>query len=328
MKRFDRVLKVFGKSLTLCYHAHGLNEATARNKSSKEISITIDSEILKANLMRIPPAALLVLFIAAPSFAQSASYSFDNFDTRAGVHVYTEPARPIVSRKSRRSSKSDSSKTNATNEPASTIQKSLVQPTIMTFNVAAANADVSALRGFTTGSPQVDGYLIDSGKTNGVDPLLIYSVMHQESSFKSHAVSPKGARGLMQLMPGTAVRYGVTNIFDPRQNIEGGARYLRFLLDHFDGDVNLALAGYNAGEGTVEKYGWRIPPYTETQEYVRRISQRYSLLRDPNAALYAPRLNSAQAARLLTKQAVPLAVYERTVATVRLPDGRLQLMSQ
>src|ERR1700737_161617 len=129
--------------------------------------------------------------------------------------------------------------------------------------------------------------------------------MHQESSFKSHAISPKGARGLMQLMPFTAMRYGVTNIFDPRQNIEGGARYLRFLLDHFDGDVNLALAGYNAGEGAVEKYGWRVPPYSETQEYVRRISRRYSLLRDPKAALYAPRLNAGQGCGLRDKQSIP-----------------------
>jgi soluble lytic murein transglycosylase-like protein len=175
---------------------------------------------------------------------------------------------------------------------------------------------------------QVDTYLIDSGTRNGIDPLLLYSIMHQESSFKSHAISPKGARGLMQLMPGTAMRYGVTNIFDPRQNIEGGARYVRFLLDLFDGDVDLTLAGYNAGEGAVQKYGWRIPPYSETQEYVRRISRRYSMLRDPNAALYATRISKNQLAQLQAKPAVPLTIYERSVSTVRLPDGRLQLMSQ
>jgi len=132
----------------------------------------------------------------------------------------------------------------------------------------------------------------------------------------------------MQLMPGTAIRFGVTNIFDPRQNIEGGARYLRFLLDRFDGDVNLALAGYNAGEGAVEKYGWQIPPYAETQEYVRRISLRYSLLRDPNAALYARPVNRTQLSRLQAKDPTPLTIYERTVSIVRLPDGTLQLMSQ
>ena len=155
---------------------------------------------------------------------------------------------------------------------------------------------------------------IDSGTRNGVDPLLLYSVMHQESSFKSHALSPKGARGLMQLMPGTAARFGVTSIFDPRQNIEGGARYLRFLLDRFDGNVNLALAGYNAGEGAVEKYGWQIPPYAETQEYVRRISRRYSLIQDPNSALYAPRLNRSQVAKLQVQQPTPLAIRSTTPA--------------
>jgi soluble lytic murein transglycosylase-like protein len=168
----------------------------------------------------------------------------------------------------------------------------------------------------------------DAAKRNGIDPLLIYSVMHQESSFKSRAISPKGARGLMQLMPGTAVRFGVTNIFDPQQNIEGGSRYMKFLLDRFDGDLSLALAGYNAGEGAVEKYGFRIPPYAETQEYVRRISQRYNILRDPNAALYAPSLSRSQLAKLNAKQATPLTIYERSVLTVRLPDGRLQLMTQ
>jgi soluble lytic murein transglycosylase-like protein len=212
--------------------------------------------------------------------------------------------------------------------PAAATDSAKVTPTVLTYPPSALADGYSALHGYTTGSTEIDNYLINSGTNNGVDPLLLYSVMHQESSFKWHAVSPKGARGLMQLMPGTAARYGVANIFDPKQNIEGGARYMRFLLDRFDGDISLALAGYNAGEGAVEKYGWRIPPYAETQEYVRRISRRYDLLRDPNAALYAPRLSSAQIARLQNQQSLPLAIYERTVVTVRLPDGRLQLMSQ
>ena len=285
-------------------------------------------------MTRFPRAALLLLFISAPALAQSTAYSFDNFDTRNGVHVYVEPAKPRVpGPRSRRSSKTDASNktvaiqnaVNALDEPAS-----ILKPTVLAYDPLAtlATNDGSPLRGYTTGNAQVDGYLIDSGSRNGIDPLLLYSIMHQESSFKSQAISPKGARGLMQLMPGTAMRYGVTNIFDPRQNIEGGARYVRFLLDRFDGDVNLTLAGYNAGEGAVEKYGWRIPPYAETQEYVRRISRRYSLLRDPNAALYAPRLSTAQVAKLQGRQPVPLTIYERTVLTVRLPDGRLQLTSQ
>jgi soluble lytic murein transglycosylase-like protein len=146
--------------------------------------------------------------------------------------------------------------------------------------------------------------------------------MHQESSFKPRAMSNKGARGLMQLMPGTASRFGVTNIWDPKQNIEGGARYMRFLLDMFSGDVRLALAGYNAGEGAVMKYGNQVPPYSETREYVRRIGNRYSLIRDPEAVAKAGALPALQ------NDPTSLNVYERSVFMARLPDGRLQLVSQ
>jgi soluble lytic murein transglycosylase-like protein len=280
-----------------------------------------------------PHAAFLLLFISAPALAQSTAYSFDNFDTRNGVRVYVEPAKPQVTGRSRPSSWVDTSNQTAAKQNAVIAMDdpgSTLRPTVLTYDPLASpvtNAG-SPLRGFTTGSAQIDGYLVDAGTRNGIDPLLLYSIMHQESSFKSHAISPKGARGLMQLMPGTAMRFGVTNIFDPKQNIEGGARYVSFLLDRFDGDVSLTLAGYNAGEGAVEKYGWRIPPYAETQEYVRRISRRYSLLRDPNAAIYASRVSAAQLAKLQEKQPVPLTIYERTVLTVRLPDGRLQLTSQ
>jgi soluble lytic murein transglycosylase-like protein len=102
--------------------------------------------------------------------------------------------------------------------------------------------------------------------------------MSQESAFERGAISNKGASGLMQLMPATAARFGVTNIFDPKQNIYAGARYLRLLLDMFDGDVSLALAGYNAGEGAVKRYGYNVPPYPETINYVRKIRRRYHSL--------------------------------------------------
>ena len=179
-----------------------------------------------------------------------------------------------------------------------------------------------SLGGFTTGNSDVDNYIVESGKRNSVDPLLLYSIMHQESSFKPRAMSNKGARGLMQLMPGTASRFGVTNIWDPKQNIEGGARYMRFLLDLFSGDVQLALAGYNAGEGAVMKYRNQVPPYSETREYVRRIGNRYSLIRDPQAVAKASSLPAEQ------NDPTPLNVYERSVFMMRLPDGRLQLVSQ
>src|SRR5215203_2849941 len=150
----------------------------------------------------------------------------------------------------------------------------------------------SHLKGFSTGSPLIDSYIVDSSQRYAIDPLLIYSQMHQESSFKLRALSYKGASGLMQLMPATARRLGVTNIYDPKQNIEGGVKYMRMLLNMFSGDVNLALAGYNAGEGAVMKYGYQIPPYKETREYVRRISARYSAISNPSIARILPRVNN------------------------------------
>lgn len=129
---------------------------------------------------------------------------------------------------------------------------------------------------WTTGSRQVDGLIRFYGARYGVDPYLVYCVMHQESRFGAGAVSSKGAQGLMQLMPGTAARYGVTNPYDPAQNIMAGTRYLRDLLRLFNGRVDLALAGYNAGEGAVMKYGNRVPPYNETRNYVRIIGGRYN----------------------------------------------------
>ena len=131
-------------------------------------------------------------------------------------------------------------------------------------------------RHISSGNAVLDAMVYEAAARNGLDPCLILSVMRAESGFRGTAVSPKGASGLMQLMPATAARFGVKNIFDARENVLGGSLYLRWLLDRFNGDVRLALAGYNAGEGAVEFYGLRIPPFAETQNYVRTIYTRYS----------------------------------------------------
>ena len=129
---------------------------------------------------------------------------------------------------------------------------------------------------WSTGNQQIDELIRSNGKRYGVDPYLIYCVMNQESNFRATAVSGKGAQGLLQLMPDTAARYGVTNPYDPAQNIKAGTHYLKDLLTMFDGKIDLALAAYNAGEGTVMKYGNRVPPYQETKYYVRNITARYT----------------------------------------------------
>lgn len=137
---------------------------------------------------------------------------------------------------------------------------------------------------WTSGNPTIDQLIKLNGSRYGVDPYLVFLVIEQESRFHPRAVSPKGARGLMQLMPGTARRLGVKNSFDIAENIKGGTQYLRELMDMFGGQVNLVLASYNAGEGAVLKYGRNVPPYRETREYVKKIGKRYGLAaREPVA---------------------------------------------
>ena len=291
------------------------------------------------DMKKIPLVFALTILACASAYAQGspALYHFDNFDVRDGVRVIVPPAPAKFARgklkltartvNASAQSRSQASAQTPTQAPPQTARALRSSEVAYAPGPSLSMAESSALDGFSTGDVSVDRFIVESGSRNGVDPVLLYAIMHRESSFHRTAVSPKGARGLMQLMPGTAARFGVSNIFDPRQNIEGGARYVRFLLDTFDGDVRLALAGYNAGEGAVMKYGNRVPPYAETQEYVRRISERYELMRDPSTARRAPRVSRTQLAKLKATEPPPL-VYERSVSTVRMPDGKLRLVSQ
>jgi soluble lytic murein transglycosylase-like protein len=118
-----------------------------------------------------------------------------------------------------------------------------------------------------------------------VDPALLHAVVTVESGYNPRAKSPKGATGLMQLMPGTARQYGVSDIWDPLENLRGGARYLRALLGMFDNNLRLAIAAYNAGEGAVIRAGRAIPPYPETQAYVPRVLKFYEQYRSRRSGI-------------------------------------------
>jgi len=153
-----------------------------------------------------------------------------------------------------------------------------------------------------------DPFIERVARENGLSPGLIKAVALVESGFDPHAVSPKGARGLMQLMPVTAKQYGVTDAFDPLQNLRAGSTHLRHLLDQFDGDLTLALAAYNAGAGTVRRHGG-VPEYEETHEYLRRVKAR---------------MGSGAPIRLPRKAGVADARYQ-DVRLVRQADGSVLL---
>lgn len=292
--------------------------------------------------MKKPHLLILALCcLAASTYGQKTqSKTFDNFDRSQGVQVYLPPA-PIVAKTSSKKGKRGRGtklqvvvedklvkKTAQTGWTVAVTDGLAQRESLTTFGGSKLSMGSNiGLKGFTTGNPLHDAYIVESSRRNNIDPLLIYSQMHQESSFKIRATSYKGASGLMQLMPATAGRFGVTSIYDPKQNIDAGVRYMRWLLDTFKGDVVLALAGYNAGEGAVMKYGWNVPPYRETQEYVRRITSRYSAISDGRFIHTARRIDS-QSANLVQKESRPLTIYEPGVLTVTTADGKMMLMNQ
>jgi soluble lytic murein transglycosylase-like protein len=154
----------------------------------------------------------------------------------------------------------------------------------------------------TSGDRDLDLIIYRAGKQYGVDPRLIHAVIWQESKYKNEAVPHVGAQGLMQLMPATAKRFGCENPNDAESNVNAGVKYLRFLLKRFDGDIPLAVAGLDAGEGNVDKYEG-VPPFGETQNYVRIITGRYGKNYHP---VLAPE-EAASYFKLLPTQAHELA---------------------
>ena len=131
-----------------------------------------------------------------------------------------------------------------------------------------------------------DSYIMASATRHGIDPGLMKAMMHTESAFNPNARSPVGAQGLMQLMPATARRFKVSNAWNPAENIEGSAKYIAWLLKRFNNNVEFAVAGYNAGEGNVDKYRG-IPPFRETRNYVKSVMSRYHSLYKNDSGLSA-----------------------------------------
>jgi hypothetical protein len=274
-------------------------------------------------MKKIISLGICTLLFSVSALGQSRARVFDNFDTSKGVEVVKPTVTPIVK------NEANNSRIRASKQTMSVEDGVGLKKVKYTSSSKLIMGTSSSMSGYTTGDPDVDSYIVDSSRRYNIDPLLIYSQMHQESAFKKKARSHKGASGLMQLMPATARRFGVTNIYDPQQNIDAGVKYMRWLLNKFDGDVVLALAGYNAGEGAVMKYGNNVPPYRETRNYVQRITARYNQISNPNYARSVKQVTEKEIAKIEKKEKkTPLSLYERNVTAVKLPDGRMRLVSQ
>jgi soluble lytic murein transglycosylase-like protein len=190
------------------------------------------------------------------------------------------------------------------------IAETVVAPHVVGNEMPAAATPESV--DYSTG---IDAVVQRIAAEHSLSPQLIHSVIKVESNYNPHAVSSKGALGLMQLIPSTARRFGVSDAFNPIQNIQGGARYLRYLLDLFDGSYPLALAAYNAGEAAVARYGG-IPPFAETQNYVVLVRKQ---LEKAAAAKPVP----APAPAIEAKQTGPEHIVEEVQ-----PDGSVRYVSR
>ncbi len=167
--------------------------------------------------------------------------------------------------------------THLTNVPDATLSQRLTVLVEAEAPSAPAASATPTLTRAALASPEIRSLIDAAARAEHVEPAFIYAVMSAESAFNPAAISAKGAAGLMQLMPETATRYGVSDRLDPRASTFAGARYLHDLLDQFDGDKALALAAYNAGEAAVARYHSTIPPYAETLSYVPRVMALYQL---------------------------------------------------
>ena len=192
--------------------------------------------------------------------------------------------------------------------------RTIVVPSIPVRSRIAAEWNVTDVSSAAASIPDL---VEQTAREHEVDPALVHSLIQAESAYNPYALSPKGAQGLMQLMPATARRFGVRNVFDPKQNIEGGVKYLKYLTTLYPHDLRLTLAAYNAGEGAVAKYGNKIPPYRETENYVYNVGRRYGKARSSQQKKPA-----AAAVAAVPKAAAPPSA---PVESYLDRDGRLYL---
>ena len=240
-----------------------LNTGYAAERSDKLVG-NIEKDLLKAVALLHSGGTEVVKSPTAKASSKSKSNSIDLKDLEGlDLSVFTKPTKKRKKASRKKSSKVSS---NTYRKIMSTKKRRSYRPCYKFGYQELQNR-----------SKRYQSSITEASRLHGVNENLIKSVITAESCFKVRARSHKGARGLMQLMPATARRFGVKNSYSSHQNIRAGAEYLRWLLDRYKGNVHFALAGYNAGEGKVDRYGG-IPPYKETREYVRRVMGVYKTL--------------------------------------------------
>ncbi len=238
-------------------------------------------------LKRLALAGILMVMGALPVAAEAAMYAY--VDARGICHYTNVPGDGRYKLSSRTPRRIDS--------PEDQLVKTIVRRSSNGLSPSRLmNSGNSYFRNngyaFRTAPQTINRYIQLAAASHQVDPLLIKAVIKAESNFDPTALSPKGAQGLMQLMPGTAKDMEVNDPFDPLQNINGGTKYLRYLLDNFKGNVELSLAAYNAGPGNVAPYGV-VPGFPETQNYVAKVMETYRSYRNGNPP-FSPNINVRQ----------------------------------
>ena len=222
----------------------------------------------------------LLLLVFAMSAAKADVYGYADAD---GAVYLTDTPTQVSNSSQVDSSQADTSQAD-TSTPNQQAYELLAVSPVDSINIAVSVPAIEAIEFDSKAVISAKGLLYKdevkvAAQDNGLETALLHAVIMTESNYNARAISPKGARGLMQLMPFTAKRFGVNNAYDPGQNIQGGARYLSYLLKLFKNDFSLAVAAYNAGEDAVIKHGNKIPPYRETVNYVGKVMGIYKKLR-------------------------------------------------
>jgi soluble lytic murein transglycosylase-like protein len=268
-------------TLYRCVGADGIPNYTSKRTSGavcKAMNYAAPSRVSSSTTPNLSaPAAKPAAASAAPTAAVAAAPTMKKVDFRTATDVASLPAagRPAAGGRVTRGAVYKFTKDGVTHytnvRPKGSVQAQMLFTYIETCYACSALPNVN----FGTIRLNTDAYSAEikaAAERYGVEEAVVRAIIHAESAFRPNATSHAGAQGLMQLIPATASRFGVADAYDPAQNISGGVQYLAWLMKRFDSDLTLVAAGYNAGEGAVQKYGG-VPPYAETQRYVQRVGQ-------------------------------------------------------